>query len=446
MSHRLHAACRRLSRTRPAAAADGIDGRASALSCRPNRVTSSRRSAHDDAPCCRANAATFRRSSTGRRSSCRATRASCSGPSSTTRSGTSAGRCRARCCRRRPACRCCRTCRTGAGTNTACGSAPGGSSSSTSGSASGRRSRSMPASARTMRASPRRRSGTAGSSWATPTSRCRSTRSEDQAAMIERSHGHPRALHRQAAGRLARAGPHADAGDAGTAGRRRRQIYRRLGLRRRADDDPHRQGSAGHAALHGRDQRHPDDDRAAPRERISAAGARSTSSTGSTPRARTAPRSWRSRSTPTSAASRTASNTSKRSTTTSRRFEGVLHWNGARDSRLVPVAAKGTQAGVADWPTANGPVVADRKSRRFAHWTDRLAAATRHKSRCHGSAYRHRAVRLAVTFCSGSRPTTCPLIKWSPRPGLIAYVEMVNGGLGEACVALTLVPVVHGCP
>ena len=47
-----------------------------------------------------------------------------------------------------------------------------------------------------------------------------------------------------------------------------------------------------------------------------AQAARSTCSTGSMPRASTAPRSWRSRSIPTSAASRTASNTSKRSTTT----------------------------------------------------------------------------------------------------------------------------------
>ncbi len=42
--------------------------------------------------------------------------------------------------------------------------------------------------------------------------------------------GHHGKIHRQAPGRLARTGPDADAGDAGPAHRRRRQIYRRLGL------------------------------------------------------------------------------------------------------------------------------------------------------------------------------------------------------------------------
>ena len=42
---------------------------------------------------------------------------------------------------------------------------------------------------------------------------------EDQEAMIERVDGRHRALHRQAAGRLARARSDADAGDAGAAGR-----------------------------------------------------------------------------------------------------------------------------------------------------------------------------------------------------------------------------------
>ena len=43
-------------------------------------------------------------------------------------------------------------------------------------------------------------------------------------------HGHHGKVLRQAAGRLARARPDADAGDAGPAGHGRREIYRRLGL------------------------------------------------------------------------------------------------------------------------------------------------------------------------------------------------------------------------
>ena len=82
--------------------------------------------------------------------------------------------------------------------------------------------------------------------------------------------GHPGEVHRQAAGRLARARPDADLRDAGAARGSRREIHRRLGLRRRADRDPHRQRSAGHAALFGGAERHPDDDRAASRERLSA--------------------------------------------------------------------------------------------------------------------------------------------------------------------------------
>ncbi len=51
---------------------------------------------------------------------------------------------------------------------------------------------------------------------------------------------HPRALLRQASGGLARAGSHPDIGNAGAARRRRREIYRRLDLRRRAHGDRHR--------------------------------------------------------------------------------------------------------------------------------------------------------------------------------------------------------------
>ena len=53
---------------------------------------------------------------------------------------------------------------------------------------------------------------------------------DDQRAMIERSVGDHRALHRREAGRLARPRPHRDRGDAGAARRRRDQIHRRLGL------------------------------------------------------------------------------------------------------------------------------------------------------------------------------------------------------------------------
>ena len=55
-------------------------------------------------------------------------------------------------------------------------------------------------------------------------------------------------------------------------------------------------------------------------------------STGSTRRARTAPRSWRSRSTPTSRASRTGSNTSKPSTTTSPATPACCTGTGSRSS------------------------------------------------------------------------------------------------------------------
>ena len=70
----------------------------------------------------------------------------------------------------------------------------------------------------------------AGSSWAMPMSRGRSTRSADQKAMIAPLDGRHREVHRQAAGRLARTGPDPDARDARTTRRGRRQIYRRLGL------------------------------------------------------------------------------------------------------------------------------------------------------------------------------------------------------------------------
>ena len=92
----------------------------------------------------------------------------------------------------------------------------------------------------------------------------------DQAAMIARSMGIlEKFTGKRPVGWLG-PGPDADLRDAGAARGRGREVHRRLGLRRRADRDPHRQGPAGHAALLGRAQRHPDDDRAASRERLSA--------------------------------------------------------------------------------------------------------------------------------------------------------------------------------
>ena len=110
--------------------------------------------------------------------------------------------------------RCCPTCRTGAGTNTACGSACGGSSTSTKISASRRPSRSTRASARLSARRAEAARQRAGSSWATPMSRGRSTRSSDQTGMIDRSIDMHREIHRQAAGRLARARPDPDLRDA----------------------------------------------------------------------------------------------------------------------------------------------------------------------------------------------------------------------------------------
>ena len=93
----------------------------------------------------------------------------------------------------------------------------------------GRRSPSMPASARTIRASPRRRGAPVGSSWATATIRCRCTCSRIKPRPSGAA-SDPGAFQRTAAGGLARAGPDPDARDPRPARRRRHQIYRRLGL------------------------------------------------------------------------------------------------------------------------------------------------------------------------------------------------------------------------
>ena len=91
--------------------------------------------------------------------------------------------------------------------------------------------RSTRASARTIRASPRRPSATAGSSWATPTSRCRSTRSrrpggDDRALASTSSSASPA---RSSVGWLG-PGLTQTLRDARTARRGRHQIHRRLGL------------------------------------------------------------------------------------------------------------------------------------------------------------------------------------------------------------------------
>ena len=107
-----------------------------------------------------------------------------------------------------------------------------------------------------------------------------------------------RALSRQTAGWLAWPGVDADAGDAGPARRGRHQIYRRLGLRRRADDDPHREWSSGDAALYDGAQRHSHDGGAAPRGRVPDQARDRSVRPALCGRRKSAPRSWRWRSIP----------------------------------------------------------------------------------------------------------------------------------------------------
>ena len=150
----------------------------------------------------------------------------------------------------------------------------------------------------------------------------------DQAAMIERSLVDPRALHRHAPGRLARARTDADLETP--------ELLAAAGIKYIGDwvydDEPTTIRTAKGPlvtlpySVELNDipmmivQHHESDYLLEARDRpVRPALRRGRAS---------ARRSWRSRSTPTSAASRTASNTSKRSTTTSRRFDGVLHWNG----------------------------------------------------------------------------------------------------------------------
>ena len=177
---------------------------------------------------------------------CRAAPASSSGQSSILKSGTSAADGAPGAAAADRAC-CCPTCRTGRGTSTAWG-----------------RRLAVPRSVRRLgirptlsinarvckeyECSPARRANPAGSSWATATNRARSTSrtSAHDRASVEISSASPART-----GRLARSRPHADLGDARTPRGGRNPIHRRLGLRRRADRDPHRKRAARHAALFG---------------------------------------------------------------------------------------------------------------------------------------------------------------------------------------------------
>ena len=96
--------------------------------------------------------------------------------------------------------------------------------------ASSRRSPPMRASARTIRASPAQARDD-GWEFMGHAYEQGPIHKEARPGRHDPSHdGHHGEIHRQAAGRLARAGTDADPGDAGPARRRRRQIYRRLGL------------------------------------------------------------------------------------------------------------------------------------------------------------------------------------------------------------------------
>ena len=86
---------------------------------------------------------------------------------------------------------------------------------------------------------------------------------------------------------------------------------------------------AGHAALFGRAQRHPDDDRPASRERLSASSARSISSTGSTPRAQQRAKIMALAIHPYISGQPHRIKYLDAIYEHVGRFEGVLHWNGA---------------------------------------------------------------------------------------------------------------------
>ena len=155
---------------------------------------------------------------------------------------------------------------------------------------------------------------------------------EDQPGMIRRSIDTIRKFTGKRAGRLARAGPHADAGHARAPRRRGHQVHRRLGLRRRADRDPDRPRPARHPALFSGDQRHPDDAGAAPRGGLLDEEVPGFLRALLRGRQAARRRSWRSPSTPTSAGSRSASSTWKRSTRRSTRRRACCTGTASRSS------------------------------------------------------------------------------------------------------------------
>ena len=164
---------------------------------------------------------------------CRMAPASRSGRSSTSRNGRSTGRCRAPCCRRRWASRCCPTCRTGPGTNTACGSASGACSRCCADfgmtptlAINGYVCNGYPR-------SPRRRSPPAGSSWATALCRGRCTGWRTSGRDPRHDRG-DRELHRHSTARLGEPGPDRDRRDARTCCARRASSTSPTGARRPA--------------------------------------------------------------------------------------------------------------------------------------------------------------------------------------------------------------------
>ena len=172
------------------------------------------------------------------------------------RNGGSKTPCRARCCRRRWGSRCCPTCRTGRGMNTACAPASGGSS---------RRSpmRNIPVTlaingnvCQLLSARRLRRAGgrlRIHGPWfpAGPDAQARQPGRRHQA----RGRGH-RQIRRQAAALMGKPGPHRDRGNARSASPQRHRICRGLGDRRSAAGhrDPARHHH--HHSLFGGDQRH----------------------------------------------------------------------------------------------------------------------------------------------------------------------------------------------
>ncbi len=197
--------------------------------------------------------------------------------------------------------RCCPTCRTGAGTNTACGSAAGASSSCYE--RLGIRP-TLAINARVCEDYPRVAAQAKKDGWEfmghAHDQQARSTTSRDQSAMITRSLDVLETFTGTRPVGWLGPGSTQTCETPGPARRGRREIYRRLGVSTTSRSPiTHHARTAGDAALYGRAQRHPDDDRAAPRERLSAQ-ARDRSVRPALCRERaSARRSWRWRSIPT---------------------------------------------------------------------------------------------------------------------------------------------------